>query len=73
LTKLWPMKSSHIKRKNYENPTTASVGSILTGDRGDKSKIGNLGVFWLTSANQRSVVSEIGHNCMQTSRHWGVN
>ena len=25
------------------------------------------------SANQSSVISEMGHSCMQTSRHWGVS
>ena len=27
----------------------------------------------VTSANQSSVISEMGHSCMQTSRHWGGN
>jgi len=27
----------------------------------------------VTSTNQSSVFSEIGHSCVQTSRHWGGN
>jgi len=48
------------------------------GDGGDKSKIGKLGCVLLletrvTGAIQSPIASEMGHSCVQTSRHWGDN
>ena len=47
-------------------------------DGGDKSKIGKLGCVLLsetrvTDTSQSPIASEIGHSCMQTSRHWRDN
>jgi len=57
---------------------TLELDIHYSNDGGDKSKIGIVGCVLLsetrvTGANQRSVVSEMAHSCMQTSRHWGGN
>jgi len=44
---------------------------------GDKSKLASwvcpLSETRVTGTNQRTVVSKMGHSCVQTSRHWGGN